>query len=190
MKILSSLRHSHRRGRRRSRLRVSRAARLALIIGGGLLLSCGKEPAQRDILGLRLSMTKAKAEKGLQEIGTFVRPDRRRQEVWQLRNTPFAHVIVGYEKEGSLRFITAVARTGEKAGRVAYGAAGSLETARQLGKPEVHNFNFQWELPAKGGEPATRVMARGTDPQFLSNWSLVRIEEGAAAHATDEEDDE
>lgn len=173
----------------RDRGTLQRPACVALMLCTVLSFSCAKAPATREIAGLRLSMTRAEAEKRLQEIGTFIRAERRRQEVWELRDPRFSHVVVGYEKEGSLRFVTTVARTGEKAERVAYSAVGSLAKAQQVGKPELRNFKYQWELPPRGAEPPTRVMARGTDPQFLSSLSLVRIDDGAVRPEEDEEDD-
>lgn len=38
---------------------------------------------------------------------------------------------------------------------------GNLKRARQAGDPKIKNFNYEWNLPAEKGAPATLVNARG-----------------------------
>jgi hypothetical protein len=130
----------------------------------------------RDILGLRLNMTKEAATKRLREIGTFVREERKQQEIWQVRHKSFSHIIIGLGKDGRLRFITAVAREDKDAKRFPYDQVGNLKVAQQMGDPAIKNFHYQWKLPAKGDNPATLVMARGRDPKYLSTYSLKSLD--------------
>ena len=137
---------------------------------------------RRDILGIRLDMTKEEAQARLKEIGSFVRADRKQQEVWAAKDKTFSHVIVGYEKEGpGLRYVTAVAREDKEAERMRYTDLGKLEGARQAGDPAIKNFNYEWTLPATEGHPEMLVIARGRDPEFLSTYSLKRLDGGGEA---------
>ncbi len=129
---------------------------------------------RRDILGIRLSMRKSNTDARLQEIRAFLRPDRNREEVWELRDSCFSHIIIGFDKDGELRFVTAVARQGPDAKRIPYSGIGALEAAQQIGKPAFKNFYYQWKLPREGAEPETIVIARGREPDFLATYSLKR----------------
>ena len=143
---------------------------------------------RREIMGLRLDMTKEEAQKRLKEIGTFVRPEKKQQEVWEVKDKSFSHVIVGFEKTApGMRYITAVAREDKDAERVRYSEVGSVDAARQAGDPAIKNFNFEWTLAAVPGHPEMLTIARGRDPEFLSTLSLKRTGEAAAAEDNDEE---
>ncbi len=128
-------------------------------------------------------MPRAEAKKRLEEIGKFVRDERKRQEIWEVRDAFFSHLIVGFDKEDTLRYVTATAREDKEAKRVPYRAIGSLEAARQAGSVEIKNFNYEWELPAEKGMAKVLISARGRDPEFLSSLSLKRLDDGVAADA-------
>lgn len=147
----------------------------ALLALSALISLAADTGPKRDILGLHLEMTKEEAKRRLEEIGTFEREERKQQEIWQVRDPSFSHVIMGLSKEGKLRYVTAVAREDEEAKRVPYTAVGNIKTARQAGDPEIKNFSYEWDLPASNDQPATVVNARGRDPKFLSTYSLKRV---------------
>ena len=135
-----------------------------------------KEPA-RDILGIQLTMSREQVLKRLSEIGEFVRHDRKRQEVWTVRDETFSHVIVGFDQKEMIRYVTAVARADKEARRLPYSAIGALEDAKQAGDVALKNFNYQWEIPPRDGAPAMIVMARGRDPEFFDTFTLKRVDE-------------
>ncbi len=143
----------------------------------------------REILGIRLGMTKGEADARLREIGKLLRVERQRQEVWDVRDPNYSHVVIGFEKDGELRFVTAIAREGSEAKRVRYDAVGPLSAAKQAGKPELKNFYFQWELPAKERGPQALVSARGTDAEFLQILSIKRTGEDPEKSKADDDDD-
>lgn len=147
-----------------------------------------EEEAQREILGLRLDMTKEEAHARLKEIGTFVRPEKKLQEVWEVKDRSFSHVIVGFEKTVGLRYVTAVAREDKEAERVRYSDVGKLDAARQAGDPGIKNFNYEWSLAAVPRHPEMLTIARGRDPEFLSTVSLKRV--GASKEEENEEGDD
>lgn len=147
-----------------------------------LLLACLAVPAmadaeepKRELLGLRLEMTQEESQKRLQEIGTLERHERKQQEVWKVRDASYSHVMIGRNKEGRLRFITAAARTDAEAQRVPYRAIGNLERATQTGDPAIKNFRYQWDLPEAKESPAMLVLAMGREEDFLSTLTLKRI---------------
>ena len=148
-------------------------------------VTAAEPEVRREILGIRLDMTKEEVEKRLKEIGKFVRDERKQQQVWEAKDKSFSHIIVGYEKAGpGLRYVTAVAREDKDAERIRYSDVEKLEAARQAGDPKIKNFNYEWTLPPVKGHPEMLVIARGRDAEFLSTVSLKRIGGG------EEDDDE
>ena len=152
----------------------------ALVLAFGITVGHAAE-LKRDILGLRVDMPKAEVQKRLQVIGKFVRDERKRQEIWEVRDASFSHVVVGFDGKDTLRFVTAVAREDKEAKRVAYNDIAATAHAHQAGDPAINNFNFEWRLAAHKGEPEALVIARGRDPKFLSTYSLKRLSEDAGA---------
>ena len=141
-------------------------------------VSAGEE-VQRQILGIHFKLAKDDVHKRLNEIGSFVRAERKGQEIWQVRDPSFSHLIVAFAKDGKLRFVTAVAREDTEAKRVPYGEIGNLDKARQAGDPSIKNFNYEWDLPSQDGSPRLQINARGRDPEFLTTYSVKKMEEDA-----------
>ncbi len=166
--------------------------RKSIPVSLGLLLACafagstaaGTKPA-RQILGLRLSMKTEEAHARLKAIGSFVRPVEGKQEVWKVRDPSYANILIGFNKDGELRYITAVARTDKETKPVPYASIGDLTKAKQAGDPKIKLYNYQWQLPVGKGQPKTLVLAIGRDPTHLSTYSLKRLGEGAAAEDGD-----
>ena len=131
---------------------------------------------RREVLGLRVGMKAADARKRIEAIGTFVRDERKRQQIWSVRDETFSHLIIGLDQQDEVRFVTAVARADEEAKRMRYDAVGSLEAARQAGDVKINNFNYEWKLGASGDTAVTLVIARGRHAEFLDTLSLKRIE--------------
>lgn len=139
------------------------------------LATAGDAPLKRDIFGLHLQMSKGEVHKRLQELGRFVRDEPKQQEIWEVRDKSFSHLIVGFASNDTLRYVTAVAREDKEAKRVRYSGIGNLKAARQAGDPAINNFNYEWSLPTEKGDPEMLVIARGRDPDFLSTYSLRRV---------------
>ena len=152
-----------------------------LALGNGALA----QVPERQILKIQLGMTEEKVHERLKALGTLVRTEEKRQEAWQIRDPKFSHLIVGFNKDKKLRYVTAVARQDKDAKRVPYDEIGDLKKARQAGDPKVSNFNYEWELPADKTNPRMLVIAIGRDPKLLSTYTLKSLEENRAA----EEDD-
>jgi hypothetical protein len=83
-----------------------------------LLVSCASTapaPSSRAPLtalaGITLDMPRDTVRTTLAGTATFEREERRRHEVWTLRDDPrYASLIIGYTKEWNVRFVTAVAK--------------------------------------------------------------------------------
>ena len=158
---------------------------LSLGLWTATAIETSAQELQRDILGIRLKMTEEEAHERLKEIGTFVRNEGKRQEVWQVHDESFSHLLIGFGKDEKLRYVTAVAREDKDAKRVPYERMGNLKKARQAGDPRINNFRYEWELPAEKDNPHTLVIALGRDPKFLTTYSLKRLDDNSAG----EEDD-
>ena len=158
------------------RIKSSTWAGLVFVIlglGNGALA----QVPERQILGIQLGMTEEKVHERLKAIGTLVRKEEKRQEAWQIRDPSFSHLIVGFNKDAKLRYVTAVAREDKDAKRVPYDRIGDLKKARQAGDPKVNNFNYQWDLPADKANPHMLVIAIGRDPKLLATYTLKSLEE-------------
>jgi hypothetical protein len=140
---------------------------------------------ERQILGIQLGMTEGKVRERLKAIGTLVRKEEKRQEVWQIRDASFSHLIVGFNKDEKLRYVTAVAREDKDAKRISYDHIGDLKQTRQAGDPKVKNFNYQWDLPPSKGNPHMIVIAMGRDPKLLATYTLKSLEDNPAAEEND-----
>ncbi len=128
---------------------------------------------RRDILGIRLNMSKNAAHIRLEKIGHLQREEKKRQEVWEVRDKYFSHVIVGFDEEWRVRFVTAVAHdSGQQ--RMRYSDVAALKRARQEGDVKINNYHYVWELEARGRSPKTIVTARGRDPEYLSTYTIKK----------------
>lgn len=152
------------------------------LLAGLVALACfstgaSAQEVQRQILGIHFKLAKEDVHKRLKEIGSFVRAERKRQEIWEVRDANFSHLIVAFDKNAKLRFVTAVSREDPEAKRVPYAQIGNVEKARQAGDPAINNFNYEWDLPSQDGHPHLLVNARGRDPTFLTTYSLKRVDD-------------
>jgi hypothetical protein len=79
---------------------------VCLFLWAAVAVEASEKKLQRQILGVRLNMTKDEAHNRLQEIGTFVRDEKPRQEIWQVRDQSFSHLIIGFGKDDANRLET------------------------------------------------------------------------------------
>ncbi|MGH9902821.1 MAG: hypothetical protein ACRD68_13520, partial [Pyrinomonadaceae bacterium] len=136
------------------------------------------EPRQTpppDALGIRIGMSQKEARGRLEKVGRLLKEERKRQEVWALDRDPhFASMILGFDGEYRVRYVTLAARAGG-AGRMRYSDVADVKGAQQT--VGVNNYKYTWRVAARGGDrPGYVVVARGTDPQYLSYFSIKKIE--------------
>ena len=75
-----------------------------------LLMVCGLAGAvparpRPEIMGISLDMKRDDARARLQSLGTLEKEDRKRQEVWAIKDPRVSHLLVGYDGEYRVRYI-------------------------------------------------------------------------------------
>jgi hypothetical protein len=129
-----------------------------------------------SVLGVRVGMNEAEAHLRLGVLGQKRElesegsespgGDSVERELWTLRGTPYRYVVVGIEDRRVVA-VQAFARPDVRS--VRYADVGELTHAKRLGF-----YIYDWRLPARDGAPNLRIEARGTDPEYLSSYSIAR----------------
>jgi hypothetical protein len=145
---------------------------LLLAVSGFAARPIVKEPPP-EIMGIRLGMSKEDAHSRLHKMGRLEKEERKRQEVWTVADQRVSHLIVGFDGDLRVRYVTAIARPGSP--RIPYGEVGNLKASQQ--KSNQGNFKFTWEVGARRGQPAYLVVARGRDPQYLDSYSVKKLDQ-------------
>ncbi|HEY0139789.1 MAG TPA: hypothetical protein VGF48_02775 [Thermoanaerobaculia bacterium] len=118
--------------------------------------------APTDILGIRLGMPRDTVRTTLASAGKMEREERRRHEVWTVDDPRFASLIIGYDPDWTVRFVTGVARpTGTV---VRYADVLDLAAAQHRSAGASHTYT--WAV----GEPRYYVIAIGGEErvEYLS----------------------
>ena len=144
---------------------------LELIVIPATAIVAGKSPSP-EVLGIRLSMSQKEARARIKRIGNLEKEERKRQEVWALNDRRVSHLIVGFDPDYRVRYVTAIARTG--APRIRYSEVGDIETAEQTSNQG--NYKFTWKVTAQRGQPAYIVVAHGRDPLHLDSYSVKKLD--------------
>jgi len=145
---------------------------LLLAVSGFAASPLVKEPPP-EIMGIRLGMSKQDAHARLKRIGSLEKEERKRQEVWAVSDRRVSHLLVGFDGELRVRYVTVIARPGSP--RIPYGEVGNLKAAQQ--QSNQGNYKFTWEVGARRGQPAYLVVARGRDPQYLDSYSVKKLDQ-------------
>jgi hypothetical protein len=139
-------------------------------------------PARRstpvtDVLGIRIGMPGTEAHRRLAPLGVRDQENEEIEEegtgevvgreLWTLTHTDFRYVLLGVDRQGRVASLQAFARPGVR--KLRYRDLGDLAQARRLGF-----YIYEWRVPAAGGGRGLRVEARGTDPEYLGSYQVVR----------------
>lgn len=131
-----------------------------------------REP-RPDILGIRPDMSEEEVHRRLRPIGRQQKEENERdegeQEVWILRDRRWNYLIVAFDREHRVRFVTVVARKGS---RVRYTDVGDIKSAQAV--TDGRNYTYVWKVAAHDDQPGYSVAARGSDPQYLTSHSIYR----------------
>ena len=142
-----------------------------ILLVAAAVQSKGKEPPH-EILSISLGMTRAEVHARLQKIGRLEMEERKRQEVWGLKQDAyFSHLLIGFDSDFKVRYLTAVARP--KGRRMRYSDLADLKLAKE--RRLLRNFQYEWQVPARDNVPAYVVMARGTNSKYLTTYSLKSV---------------
>ena len=143
---------------------------LLLIVGVSATVVIAAPP-KSEIMGISLGMSRADARTRLQSLGTLEREARKRQEVWAIKDERISHLLVGYDKEMRVRYVTALARNGGP--RIRYDEVADLKSAERM--QNQGNYKLTWQVAARSG--AFLLIAHGHDPQFLDSYSIKKVEQ-------------
>ncbi len=161
---------------------------LKLIFGAALLVtavSASGKSLPSDVLGLRLQMSQKIVHERLGKLGRLEREERGRQEVWTLLNEPhFASLIVGYDRDYKVRYVTAIARKGGSPMR--YSDVAPLKDA--YAENTVATYRYTWEVKPSRKNPGHFLILTGRDPQYLTSLSIK--ERKLRKSGSKEEDDQ
>ncbi|HEY2964422.1 MAG TPA: hypothetical protein VGJ37_18530 [Pyrinomonadaceae bacterium] len=146
---------------------------LCLLLVASGLASAAQAKLRPEIMGISLDMSRAEAQARLKSIGQLEKEDRKRQEVWAVKDARVSHLLVGYDADYRVRYVTAIARTDGP--RIRYQEIANLKSARRLSNQG--NYKFTWEVEAQGGHFGYFVIAHGRDPKFLDSYSVKKLDQ-------------
>jgi hypothetical protein len=130
-----------------------------------LAVSAWARQAPGDVLGLRPGMTDTEVQRRLEKIGEVVRGKDRLKQTWKLRDPRYGYLVLRYDEDWRMHWVTAFAREGGR--RVRYRDVGDLSLAAHAG---AHFYS--WAIPAHSGTGAWTLVARGADPRVLDSISI------------------
>jgi hypothetical protein len=127
-----------------------------------------------DMLGLRLGMGEEAAHRRLRKIARQQKEEEDgeregAQEVWLLRDHRLAYLILRFDHQHELWFMTAVVRQGS---HVLYSELADLKSASQA--TDGRNYTYTWKVNRGARQPGYVVVARGSDPNYLTSYSINR----------------
>ena len=155
--------------------KLSRSYAALFLTLGCLILTApsptlGRGP-QDNVLGIRIGMSRDDVHHRLQKLGTLEREVRGRQEVWKLTREPrFASVMVGFDTNFQVRYVTAISRDGQ---RTPYRDIGPIKDAFAERAAGVYT-RYTWEIKPDKKHPGYFLIAEGRDPEYLQSFSIKR----------------
>lgn len=139
----------------------------------GAFANAAQAKTRPEIMGISLTMSRDDARARLKTIGSLEKEERKRQEVWVVRDPRISHLLVGYDPDYRVRYVTAIARSGGP--RIRYQEVADLKHAQR-----IHNqghYKFTLEVAARSGHPAYIVIAQGRNPQYLDSYSIKKLDQ-------------
>ncbi len=136
-----------------------------------------------DVLGISPGMSRDAVHGRVQKMGKLEREEHGRQEVWSLKDDArFASLLIGYDGDYRVRYVTALARDAGR--RMRYTEIGELKEAHA---EKTAGFSrYTWEVKPGREKPGYYLIAQGRDPQYLTSLSVKRS--GQAVEDDDDED--
>src|SRR5215217_3945365 len=141
--------------------------RLSLLLVVGVLVSVAAARLRPEIMGISLDMKRDAAVARLKSIGSLERETRKRQEVWAVKDARISHLLVGYDADNRVRYVTAIARPDGP--RIRYQEVADMKSAQRSVTPGNHKFT--WEIEGRRG---FILIARGHDAQYLDTYSIKK----------------
>jgi len=148
---------------------MKRLLSLSLLLVISILVSAATARPRPEILGISLDMKRDRALARLKSIGSLEKDAGKRQEVWTVKDSRISHLLVGYDMDDRVRYVTAIARTDGP--RIRYHEVADLKSAQRSETPGNHKFT--WEIERPHGESFI-LIARGHDAQYLDSYSVKK----------------
>ena len=152
---------------------MKRLTSLSLLLVISILVSAATARPRPEIMGISLEMSRDDARARLKSIGSLEKEDRKRQEVWAVKDSRISHLLVGYDADYRVRYVTAIARADGP--KIRYQEIADLKSARRA--VVQGNHKFTWEIEARRGQFAYILIARGHDPQYLDSYSVKKADQ-------------
>ena len=134
-------------------------------------LWCATKLPPPEILGIRLGMPYPQAHAKLTQLGQFKNQDEG-QEVWTLRSNPhYQTLIVGFDRERRVRYVTVLASPQGKA--VDYSDLADVHSATSSG--QSGNSVVTWKARDQKSHIDYLAIAKGSDQHRLSSYSVKRL---------------
>jgi hypothetical protein len=152
---------------------MKRLTSISLLLVIGILASAAPARPRPEIMGISLEMSRDDARARLKSIGSLEKEDRKRQEVWAVKDSRISHLLVGYDADSRVRYVTAIARTDGP--KIRYQEIADLKSARRA--VVQGNHKFTWEIEARRGHDAFILIARGHDAQYLDSYSVKKADQ-------------
>jgi hypothetical protein len=144
---------------------------LCFLLVASSLATAAPAKLRPEIMGVSLDMSRAEVKARLQSLGQLEKEDRKRQEVWALKDARVSHLLVGYDADYRVRYVTAIARADGP--RIRYQEIADVKNARRLSNQG--NYRFTWEVEPRSGHSGYFVIAHGRDPQYLESYSVKKL---------------
>src|SRR6185295_9144239 len=148
---------------------MKRLFSLSLLLVISVLVSAAPARPRPEIMGISLDMKRDDALARLKSIGSLEREARKQQEVWTVKDARISHLLVGYDLDNRVRYVTAIARTDGP--RIRYHEVADLKSAQRSDTPGNHKFT--WEIESRRGESFI-LIARGRDAQYRISYSVKK----------------
>ena len=150
---------------------MKRVLSLSLLLAiSAISVSAVSARPRPEIMGISLDMKREDARARLQSLGKLEKEQRKRQEVWAVKDSRISHLLVGYDADYRVRYVTAIARTDGP--RIPYHELADVKSAQRSDTPGNHKFT--WEVAGRRGQTAFTIIARGHDSQYLDSYSVKK----------------
>lgn len=146
---------------------------VCLLLAVAVVVNAAALRPRPEIMGIALEMKRGEAQARLKAIGSLARETRKRQEVWAVRDQRISHLLVGYDADYRVRYVTAIARADGP--RLRYAEVADVRSAERT--HNQGNLKFTWEVGARRGHSAYIMVARGHDPKYLDSYSVKKVGE-------------
>jgi hypothetical protein len=142
-----------------------------VLMSVGVSVSARTRELPAEIMGISLGMARADVRTRLQSLGTLEKETRKRQEVWAIKDARISHLLVGYDPDLRVRYVTALARNGGP--RIRYDEVADLKNAERV--QNQGNYKLTWQVAARSGHAAYVLIAHGHHAQYLESYSLKKL---------------